>query len=74
MINLYGDTKYICFDADSVTANNFMINFISENGLNNISTPSYSHRNGDNDYKNHYYFKLLNLKNIFSSILSCKNT
>jgi hypothetical protein len=58
MINLYGGTKYICFDADSVTANNFMINFISENDLNNISTPSYSHRFGKNNFKNHYYFKL----------------
>ena len=58
MINLYGETRYICFDADSVSANNFMIKFISDNGMNNIFTPSYSNRFGENKYKNHYYFKL----------------
>jgi hypothetical protein len=58
MINLYGENRFICFDADSVTANNFMIKFISDNGMNKIFTPSYSNRFGDNKYKNHYYFKL----------------
>jgi len=58
MINLHANINYICFDADSVLANNFMLQFISDNDLNKISTPSYSNRFGDATYKNHYYFKL----------------
>ena len=58
MINLYGEKRFICFDADSIQANNFIKNLISENDLNEISTPSYSNRFNKLDYKNHYFFKL----------------
>ena len=61
MINLYGlYNKYICFDADDEKANNFMLKFISDNGLNKISTKSLRHITQNLTYKNHYYFKLAN--------------
>jgi len=59
MINLYGlYNKYICFDADDEKSNNFMLKFISDNGLNKISTKSLRHITQNLTYKNHYYFKL----------------
>jgi len=59
MINLYGlHLKYICFDTDCEVSNNFVLKMIADNGLNKVSTPSYSHRNFNLTYKNHYYFKV----------------
>jgi len=59
LINLKGTKNtFICFDADDEKANNFMLNFISENNLKNVSTPSLRNITNGLSYKNHYYFKL----------------
>ena len=52
--------KYICFDTDCETSNNFILKMIADNNLNNVSTPSYSHLKKNLTYKNHYYFKIPN--------------
>jgi len=58
MIDLNGlYFRYIVLDVDCEKSNNIVLNHCKENNYNIVSTPSYSHINKGQKYKNHYWFK-----------------